>query len=71
MKLIRDGLLYIFLLLIGGKETMAIIYATLICKNLMTIDDVFPVIRQQVIDYLAALGVPGYTAGYDVVDTPQ
>lgn len=63
MKLIRNGLLYIFLQFIGGRETMAVIYATLICKGLMTFDDVFPVCKEQTYNYLAALGVPGYTVG--------
>lgn len=71
MKLIRNGLLYIFLLLIGGKETMAIIYAVLICKNLITFDDVFPVCKEQTYNYLAACGVPGYTVGGYTEDAAQ
>lgn len=70
MKIIREILLFIFLKFIGGN-TMAIVYATLILKGLKTIDDVPAIIRQQVIDYLSAMEIPGYTEGSDVVEQAQ
>lgn len=58
MRIIRELVLKLLLILYKEDTTMAVVYATLIIKSLKTIDDVPSIIRDQVREYLEALEIP-------------
>lgn len=58
MRIIRELVLKLLLILYKEDTTMAVVYATLIIKDLKTIDDVPSIIRDQVREYLEALEIP-------------
>lgn len=58
MRIIRELVLKLLLILYKEDTTMAVVYATLIIKGLKTIDDVPSIIRDQVQEYLEALEIP-------------
>lgn len=58
MRIIRELVLKLLLILYKEDTTMAVVYATLIIKGLKTIDDVPSIIRDQVSEYLEALEIP-------------
>lgn len=58
MRIIRELILKLLLILYKEDTTMAVVYATLIIKGLKTIDDVPTIIRDQVREYLEALEIP-------------
>lgn len=58
MRIIRELVLKLLLILYKEDTTMAVVYATLITKGLKTIDDVPSIIRDQVREYLEALEIP-------------
>lgn len=57
MRIIRELVLKLLLILYKEDTTMAVVYATLIIKGLKTIDDVPSIIRDQVREYLEALEI--------------
>ena len=58
MRIIRELVLKLLLILYKEDTTMAVVYATLIIKGLKTIDDVPSIICDQVSEYLEALEIP-------------